>query len=437
MASVKPILDASVKEPFDVSNGTVIKFKYNGNIPESCNFKILHPNTRVVIHSEENVTSSDKYSCIIPAGGFGGDISNGNSYLFTLCVNYYDDNHRFISSPWSDETLIYCYTTPTMTLINLPDRQGEQPIEITSPTITIGINYVCGEGNDKDDLNQFNYYVYKVNDTTNPILSSGTFTDVNTMYTIYGLDNNKLYYLRACGLSKFNRFVDTGLVPIVTHLGDAGDSSILSVENNKCEGNILVSTNIDTQGYFTERAPIVYYDPDPSSYQPGHSYDTDHPSDPAHIWTEYHLDATPQSGSASGYVCYTKGVLINGDFSGKVTFGQPSEGDRVFYFKCDPEQSIYVDNEITARYMVIKGLDGITITGAYLLLEVRKDGVVNNYTTGIFPKLTKYDIVDMSVGRKLISEVESGAIKCYYSYEIACKITTYNSQGEVVNEAWY
>lgn len=416
--SIKPVFrDEDVSKPFDAQLGTAIPFTWNGTPPVSNTYRILNTETRAVIHEGEDL--SRESICHIPDGGLDGKISNGNNYLFTMRVNYMENGVEKHSS-WSDQKIIHCLTKPTVKLTNLPERHGEEAIEITVPTITVGIEYTCGEGSDTDNLNQFKYIVYDANH--NSILASQTYTDISKMYTIYGLDNNKIYFIGVYGVSVYGQDVSDE-VKIVTHLGNAGNASVLSVVNNKCDGNILVGTDIDTQSYYKEREGIIYY-------PPGHDF----PDDPQHIWDGYFLNTLP-----NGYVCYTKGFYINGDFSAKVTFGQPLEPDKVFYLKDTS------GNEITVRYMLVKSLDNVTVTGAYFLLEVANivtvenvpiQRIVNNYATGIFPKLTTSDLVDLSVGREKVGYLVGGATKYYYSYQIRAKISRYEN-GEVVDEAWY
>lgn len=427
--SIKPVLGGNVSKPFDIQNDVLIPFQFNG-VPINNTYQILDPESLEVLYTSVTEESSE-YRFIIAAGGLGGAISNGHNYLFKGKVSY-NNNGAIVESSWSDTAMIYCYSMPSISLTNIPAQQGEQPIEINVPTITVGINYTTGTDPDIDDLNLFKYSIYNADKVL--LKASESYKDKTQMYTFYGLDNNKIYYLRVVGTTVHGQTVDTGYVPILIRLGSAGSSSVFSVENNKCEGNILVSTNIDTQGYYKERDAIVYYNPDPASYPPGESYDTEHPDDPAHIWSGYFLNTLP-----NGYVCYTKGYYINGEFASKVTFGQPLSTDKVFYFK-DTD-----NNEIVARYMLVKGLDNTTVTGAYFLLEVvnttNASGVtlkklINNYATDIFPALTNNDLVDLSVNREKVYYQE-GRTEFYYSYTIKAKITTYNNNGEVVNEAWY
>lgn len=415
--SIKPVLGGNVSKPFDVQNGVLIPFQFNG-VPINNTYQILDSNNRVLYERTENPCSEYRYE--IPNYGLPETISNGHYYLFKGKVSY-NNNGAIVESSWSDTAMIYCYSMPSISLTNIPPQQGEQPIEINVPTITVGINYTTGTDPDIDDLNLFKYSIYNADKVL--LKASESYKDKTQMYPFYGLDNNKIYYLRVVGTTVHGQTVDTGYVPIFIRLGSAGSSSVFSVENNKCEGNILVSTNIDTQGYYKERDAIVYY-------TPGQSY----PDDPAHIWSGYFLNTLPD-----GYVCYTKGYYINGEFASKVTFGQPLSTDRVFYFK-DTD-----NNEIVARYMLVKGLDNTTVIGAYFLLEVvnttNASGVtlkklINNYATDIFPALTNNDLVDLSVNREKVYYQE-GRTEFYYSYTIKAKITTYNNQGEVVNEAWY
>lgn len=418
--SIKPSITDSASKTFDARYGTSIPFSCNV-IPISNAYRIMSSNSeKTVIY--EGVNETSQYTCDIPENGIGGRISNGNKYLFQVKISYIN-NGETVESAWSDECFIRCFTTSTLSLTNLPPHGEEDPAQITVPTITIGINYTSGEGSDYDELNEFKYVIYDAD--KNVLTSSDTYHDKSQMYSIYGLDNNKIYFLRAAGTTAYGQVVDTGYVKIVVHLGSAGTSSVLSVENNKCEGNILVSTNIDTQGYYKERDAINYYSP--TDY---------HADDPAKIWSGYFLDTL---SNGYGYVCYTRGFYINGEFSSKVTFGQPLDKDRVFYYK-DTN-----DNEITARYMLVKGLDNTTVKGAYFLLEVVHtetvndvviNRIVNNYATDIFTPLTNYDLVDLAVGREKVLYDEHSN-KYYYSYTINAKVTTYNDNGEVVNEAWY
>lgn len=410
--TLKPVFKQSVvSKPFNAFDGTTIPFEWNGETPIKNTYKIMDSNTREVLYQSPGETTSEK-RCYIPDGGLDGAISNGHNYLFTACVSY-RQNGRTVTSAWSDEAKIYCYSAPSISLTNLPPKEGDNPIRITVQTITIGIDYTCGQGDDTDELNHFKYIIYDAN--KNELASSNTFTDKTELYTIYGLDDGKIYFLRAVGTSVHGQNVDTGYVDIVIHLNSSSTSTNINVENNKCEGNILVSSNINVQDFYRERANIVT----------GTGF-----------WSRYYLEARP-----NGYVCYYKGFKINGDISGKTTFAEPTPCDRVFYYK-DEDNS-----EITARYMLIKGLDNTTVIGAYFLLEVKQvksttvdvyvTDVMNNYATDTFTPLTANDIVDLAISRELVSYVDNGVAKYYNSYKIGCKITTYNNNGEVVNEAWY
>lgn len=375
----KPVIDSSASKPFDMNNGKLIKYTWDGGgiIPDTVRFRILNPKTEKVLHIEEQDFNS--YTFTIAAGGYNV-LVNGSSYLVDVQVEY-TQNETTIVSDFSEKVIIYCYSAPTMELTGLPETN---PIEITQPSVTIGINYTQGEN---DDLNAFNYVLYDSNKIE--LLASQTFTNKNKQYSFYGLEDNKVYYLRANGVSIHGQLADTGYVEINVNLSGSGSSSLLEVKNNKCYGNIYIATNIDTQGYYNERSFVV--------------------DDPLGSQGDYILDAS------NGYIAYNEGVLIRGDFSSKVTFRSPTPNDRVIYFKDG-------NNIISVRYMVMKDWDNITPLYAYFLLEVMNNGVVNDYATEHFTPLDSNTTVDLALSRKKESYQEGDKTRYYNSYSIHAKI---------------
>lgn len=210
---------------FDASFDKTIEFAYRGNQAFSNTLTIRNNYTNSIVYRQETSTMQLKHT--IPSG----TLQNGILYNATISVK----DRENISSGESTPILFYCFTTPTFNFENIVD---EQNIQNSSYQVSLMYRQIQNE-----ELQFFQIGLY--NDNKNQIWSSGVKYDTTNMsIMLTDLEDNSSYYIRATGATINGMELDTGYLHIVIDYITPSVYAIITLENQKETGSVLVRSNI-------------------------------------------------------------------------------------------------------------------------------------------------------------------------------------------------
>ena len=145
----------------------------------------------------DNKVTTMKLSHVIPSN----TLQNGNYYN---AVIYTIDNSETQSDP-SVPVPFYCYSTPELTIINIPATGT-----ISNGTYQFEGSYIQPEG---EQLNEYQFILY---DSNKDVLSRSDViyyqSDSNLAYTFSGMDNDTSYYIEIKGQTVNNTEISSGLI---------------------------------------------------------------------------------------------------------------------------------------------------------------------------------------------------------------------------------
>lgn len=223
MINIKPILlniDA-----FDAYFDHDVLFKWDGNqvfrntctIRNNINNKIVYTVTQDTLQLKHTIP---KYALV-----------NGNLYNITIKVI---DNNG-IASEESTPILFYCYTTPSLSFSNMIENQV-----IQGSSYKVDLLYSQREN---ELLQYYQLFLYNIN--KNQIWASGVKYDTSSMsINVNGLEDNRVYYIRATGKTINNMDVDTGYVMFSANYVMPNSYYVLTLENIAKDGSIKIQCNI-------------------------------------------------------------------------------------------------------------------------------------------------------------------------------------------------
>lgn len=151
-------------------------------------------------------------------------------------------------SSWSTEAFFYCFSTPELTLSNIPSNNI-----ITSSTFTATAAYTQNEG---EELQSYTFYLYDKNRVL--LSSSGLLYTVGDIKNTYSsLENGSKYYMRVTGITMHNMACDSGFVEVEAEYVRPSSQSVLYLTNYPQDGYITVRTNVSVVEY--DGTEIYYY----------------------------------------------------------------------------------------------------------------------------------------------------------------------------------
>lgn len=226
---------------FDPTNDYTFQFYYTGNQIYSNRAVITNNETQEIVYDE--IQDSLKTSHTLPAN----TLDVGNSY--TIQIQVFDNDGN--SSNLSMATLFYCFTLPSFYFGNLSNGDT-----ISSANYELELIYGQSE---TETLNEYQYYVY--DGMKEEIYSSKLYyTSENLTHTIYGLQNESTYFVRAIGNTVHGMYVDTGFIEIhVFHMTIKPNITFVAT-NDKKTGCITLQSNIFTISYDIENEDYSFED---------------------------------------------------------------------------------------------------------------------------------------------------------------------------------
>lgn len=215
----KPIINYIY--PFDATKDKRITFTYTGDLPYQNRLVIYDAVTLSVIF--DRTSASRVLYCTLPAG----TCQNGVKYA--AAIQCYDSNG--IASSLSDKTYFWCMDQPSFYFSNVEDGQ----LVMTSSLYAELLYYQPQE----EELLQFQFFIYD----SKQVLLAESQVYYSTDYLTYkytGLENEKIYYIRAKGLTQYGTQLDTGYIEIDVHT--SYDSADFTNIDAVCNANSSVVT---------------------------------------------------------------------------------------------------------------------------------------------------------------------------------------------------
>lgn len=215
---------------FDPAHEHIFEFYYTGNQIYSNRAIITDNTTQGIVYDETQ--DGLKASHTLPAN----TLESGKSY--TIQIQVFDINGD--SSEISTAMLFYCFTTSEFYFGNV--KNGDL---ISGANYELELMYSQIDG---EALNEYQYYVYDA--TRSPIYSSKSYyTSENLKHTIYGLQNNSIYYVRAIGNTTHGMQLDTDFIQISIKYNTVEPNISFIARNDATTGCIILSSNILTVPY--------------------------------------------------------------------------------------------------------------------------------------------------------------------------------------------
>jgi hypothetical protein len=237
----KPVLSSIT--PFDVADGTVIKFAYSGAQPYSNKITVYKATNLSVVYENTETTMQLRHT-IPPNSG----LVNGMQYAVE--VTCYDNDGN--PSTVSNKAFFWCLTKPVFYFTSITDGKTYD-----TSSITADIYY---DQEQWDDLTSYRFYLY--NSLKEEIFATDIMYDADDItYTFKGLDNLSSYFVRCEGVSQKGVAVDTGYVQFFINYENPTSYARLYVTAR--DGNGVVD-------YFTNL--IVIEDTSGKEYQYSNSY---------------------------------------------------------------------------------------------------------------------------------------------------------------------
>lgn len=245
MALTKPIL---TKVPaWDVADGYTFTFNVLSGDQVVGNTLYISDNvTGSVVYSLN--TTSYKYEAVVPANATG--LQNGkyyNAYIVT-------QNAAGETSVASNIIQFYCYTKPTWHFTNV--SQGGV---IQNSYINAEVAYSQQQGERLNSYNITLYNTYQIQvASSGPQYVSSVVSSVS--YTFAGLEDNKVYYIRATGQTGQGTALDTGFIRFTTQYIMPSAFSRFSLENHCQDGYISYFSFVSIIEGHTNMEHPVYID---------------------------------------------------------------------------------------------------------------------------------------------------------------------------------
>lgn len=240
MALTKPILLSQVA--FDASKEQIVYFQVQGGSQVVANtIKIINNATGAEVY--KNTQQTFQFQHTIHAN----TLTNNTYYSMQIQTLDVSGN----TSPWSNVVQFYCYSTPTLTITNMPTSN----IVANSTFIFQGL-YAQSEGE------LLNSYVFNLYNTSNVLIAtSGTqYGSSNISYKVAGLEDNQNYIIELNGVTVNGTIVTSGKINFSVDYISPNIFALLTLENDCDGGYININSNIITIEGQSNPNPPIYVD---------------------------------------------------------------------------------------------------------------------------------------------------------------------------------
>lgn len=210
---------------FDPSYEHTFEFTFSGPQVVSNRAIITDNDTQTEVYNVKQ--DGLKLNHVLPAN----TLEAGHSYLIQVQVYDIDGN----SSDLSSAVLFYCFTTPRFYFSNV--NSGDT---VSSANLELKLSYEQAE---TETLNEYKYYLYDI--TGEAIYASDSFyTESDMIHTIYGLENDCVYYVRSIGKTAHGMNIDTGMIEIIARYISYASNVAFKAENDSSTGCITLKIDI-------------------------------------------------------------------------------------------------------------------------------------------------------------------------------------------------
>lgn len=229
---------------FDATQAQTITFTVIGGAQVIANRLVISDNqTGAQVYNQ--IQSTMKLEHTIPAN----TLSNGvyyNAVVYTI-------NSGNEESVASVAVPFYCYSTPVLTIDNIPDTET-----IENGTYTFTGNYIQTEN---ERLNSYQYTLY---DSNKDVLSQSPLiyydTDNSLSYIFRGMSNDTAYYVELTGETVNDTQITSGLVYFTIRYEQPASFAICDLVNDCHNGYIQISSNIVAIDGTSNPEPPIYID---------------------------------------------------------------------------------------------------------------------------------------------------------------------------------
>lgn len=223
---------------FDAENERKINFTYSGNQCIANKIDIYDSSTNASVYS--NRVTSFALSHTIPAG----TLVNGTSYYIKITAYYMNGStEESVTSVASN--IFLCLKTPIWEFAGITDNST-----VNNSTVNLSMTYSQAQN---EEINEFIIEIYSY--THSLYHRSPSLYDVSETYTVTGLEDNSVYYLRAYGSTVNGLLIDTrdtypDDIKITIDFVAPDVYSLAYLENIPDKGTIHISLNVASiEGY--------------------------------------------------------------------------------------------------------------------------------------------------------------------------------------------
>lgn len=250
-----------------------------------------------IVYDEKQETF--KYEHIVNAN----ELVNGTYYNAVVSVFDAGDNQ----SPTSIPIQFWCYSTPSITLTNIPVNSI-----ITNASFNFAFTYAQTEGEALNSyvVNLYNAFQTQIATSGVVYAQNGT-PPYNGNYLFAGFEDNTVYYIEIVGTTVNGAIVSTGQIRFTVKYSRPDLFTLIELTNN-CE-----------EGYITLKSNIVLID--------GES----NPDPPVYI-DDKEVDLTGEGS----WVEWNDGYSISGDFLARLWFRKPNPYAQIMQFSNTDGQTI-------------------------------------------------------------------------------------------------
>lgn len=230
MALTRPTLLTQVA--FDATQQQTFTFVVTGTSSQvvANQLTIRNQETNDIVYQEKQETF--KYEHIVNAD----ELTNGTYYNAVISVFDADDNE----SPTSIPIQFWCYSTPTLTLTNIPSTNI-----VTNSSFTFEFNYTQAENEPINSytFNLFNSSQVQISTSGLQYASNGT-PSFTGSYAFTGFENNTVYYIQVTATTLEGTIISTPLQQFTVEYIRPDLFTLVQLVNNCDEGYITITSNI-------------------------------------------------------------------------------------------------------------------------------------------------------------------------------------------------
>lgn len=246
MALTRPTLLSQVA--FDATLQQTFSFAVTGTSSQvvANQLTIRNQDTNDIVYQEKQETF--KYEHIVNAN----ELTNGTYYNAVISVFDAEGNE----SPSSIPIQFWCYSTPILTITNIPSNNI-----ITNSSFTFDISYTQAQNEPINSytLNLFNASQVQISTSGLQYASDGT-PPFTGSYTFTGFENSTVYYIQATATTLEGTIVSTPLQQFTVEYIRPDLFTLVQLVNNCDEGYITITSNIVVIEGSSNPDPPTYID---------------------------------------------------------------------------------------------------------------------------------------------------------------------------------